>query len=592
MVQSHGNTLTSIRFYVFIGITVVIFVLLLYRIYDLQIRQYSDLSSEAVRNMYRQYNIPAPRGIIYDRYNRPLVYNQSNYDLEVYPFEINRDKKTWDNLAEILQVPVETLKERLENSMNGYYRPTKIASSLDFATVTRIQENLLELKGVILTSRPTRQYAPGITSGHLLGYTAEIDRNSMEILMSKGYHPGDFIGVKGVEKSYEEELRGVNGTRFVRVNALGMDFGEDYSKSIPVIPGNDLYLTINMDLQRYVESLLDTLPYSVTVLDYTNGEILAITSQPEFNPAIFSGSVDYDAWLALLNDPHMPLINRTVQGLYPPGSIFKLVTTVAAVNDKVILPSHQYFCSGSYRLGRRVYKCWNEGGHGTLDLYGAIERSCNVYFYQLIQEVGLDRWYHYGSAFKIGTLTGIGIPDEKTGILPNRDYLDNKYGQNGWTSGLLLNMVIGQGDVIVTPLDMARYVSIIASRGKISTPHVGRAIYDKQKGSLHTLSFPSDSLHEIKSTSWDVLHEGMRRVVAGEKGTAKIMNIPYLEMYGKTGTAQNPHGEAHGWFIGFVKNQHFPYAIVVFVEHGKSGSASAAPIARKVLEYFWEIKAF
>lgn len=592
MAQSHENTLTPIRYYVLIGITIILFGILLYRIYDLQIRRYSDLSSEAVENMYRQYNVPAPRGIIYDRYNRPLVYNQSNYDLEVYPFEIRQSEHTWDVLSDILNVSAETLKERMEKNMNGYYRPAKIASSLDFKTVSLVQEYQLELSGVTLTSRPTRQYAQGIHAGHLLGYTAEIDKNNIEILSNQGYRPGDLIGVKGVEKSYEKELKGINGTRYVRINAYGMDFGEDFSKSIPVIPGNDLYMTINMDLQNYVESMVDTLPYSITVLDYTNGEILAMTSQPGFNPAIFSGTVDRDDWMGLLNDPCKPLINRTVQGLYPPGSIFKLIGALAALDEKVISPGRTYHCSGVYRLGRRPYKCWKEGGHGTLDLYGAIENSCNVYFYNLIQEVGLDRWYRYGSKFRIGTLTGIDIPEEKSGIMPDRHYLDEKYGRNGWTVGLLLNMVIGQGDLIVTPIDMARYTCILATRGRIITPHVGRALYDKRKESLRMLSFPADSITGVSAQAWDVIHEGMRRVVAGENGTAKVANIPNLEMYGKTGTAQNPHGEAHGWFIGFAKNKQFPYAIVVFVENGKSGSGSAAPMARKIFEYFWKVSIF
>ncbi|HBY17648.1 MAG: penicillin-binding protein 2 [Marinimicrobia bacterium 46_43] len=592
MAQSHENTLTPVQYYILIGITIILFGILLFRIYDLQIRKYSDFSSEAVKNMYRKYNVPAPRGIIYDRYNRPLVYNQSNYDLEVYPFEIRQSEHTWEVLSEILHIPAETLKERMEKNMNGYYRPSKIASSLDFRTVSLIHEYQLELSGVTLTSRPTRQYAQGVQAGHLLGYTAEIDKNSIELLSNQGYRPGDYIGVKGVEKSYEKELKGINGTRYVRINAYGMDFGEDFSKSIPVVPGNDLYLTINKDLQNYVESLADTLPFSVTVLDYTNGEILAMTSQPGFDPAIFSGIVEMDDWLALLNDPCKPLINRTVQGLYPPGSIFKLIAVVAALEDYVISPSKEYHCSGSYRLGRRVYKCWKEAGHGALDLYGAIENSCNVYFYNLIQDVGLERWHRYGRAFRVGTLTGIDIPEEKAGILPDKRYLDEKYGRNGWTVGMLLNMVIGQGDVLVTPIDMARYTCLLASRGKIITPHVGRAIYDKKEEKLRMLSFPEDSVQGVHDRVWDVIHEGMRRVVAGENGTAKVANIPHLEVYGKTGTAQNPHGEAHGWFIGFVKDIQFPYAIVVFVENGKSGSGSAAPMARKIFDYFWKVSAF
>ncbi len=592
MAQSHENTFNATRYYVLIGISAILFSLLLYRIYDLQIRRYSDLSSEAVENMYRKYNIPAPRGNIYDRYNRPVVYNQSNYDLEVYPFEISRSELTWEILSQILEEPAEDLKERMKKNMNGHYRPAKIATSLDFKTVSLIQEYQLELSGVSLTSRPTRQYAEGIRAGHLLGYTAEVNRERMIHLRSEGYRSGDYIGVKGIEKYYEKELRGVNGTRYVRINAYGMDFGEDFTKTQQVIPGNDLYLTINLDLQRYVESLVDTLPYAAIVLDYTNGEIHAITSQPDFNPVIFSGTVSRNLWLDLLNDPCKPLIDRTVQGLYPPGSIFKLVAAAASVNEDIVSPSRTYQCNGFYRLGRRIFRCWKEGGHGSVNLLEAIENSCNVYFYNLIQEIGLNRWAQYGHYFRIGTLTHIDIPEEKPGIMPDVRYLDKKYGNRGWTSGLLLNMVIGQGDVLVTPVDIARYTCMLATRGKIIRPHVGRAVYDKKADSLRMLDFPADSLTELSPKTWEFLQEGMKRVVSGENGTAKVMNIKGLDIHGKTGTAQNPHGEAHAWFIGFSANPHFPYAIVVFVENGESGSSSAAPVARKIFDYYNRMRSF
>jgi penicillin-binding protein 2 len=592
MATSHDNSLTSLRYYILIGISIILFSILLYRIYDLQIRRYSDLSTEAVRNMYRKYNIPAPRGIIFDRYNRPLVFNQSNYDLEVYPFEISREEHTWDVLSRILNVSAEELKERMKKNMNGYYRPAKIASSLDYLTVSMIQEYQLELSGVILTSRPTREYIPGINAGHLLGYIAEIDQRTVELLSGEGYRSGDYIGVKGIEKSYEKELRGHNGTRFVRINAFGMDFGEDFSKTVPVTPGNDLYLTINLDLQKYVESQNDSLPYSVVVIDYTNGEIHAMASQPDFNPAIFSGTVSQEAWFALLNDPAKPLINRTVQGLYPPGSIYKMIAAIAALDENVISPDRKYHCSGSYRLGRRVFKCWKEAGHGSMDMVSAIENSCNVYFYNIIQEVGLERWVRYSQKFQVGTLTGIDIPEEKIGNLPDQKYLDGKYGKNGWTSGLLLNMVIGQGDLVITPIDMSRYICALATRGKIITPHVGRAVFNKNDETLKFLSFPSDSISGINARTWDLIEKGMRQVIAGANGTAKIAEIKGLKMHGKTGTAQNPHGEAHGWFIGYSANPLFPYAIVVFVENGKSGSSSAAPIAKRIMNYYWKASSF
>lgn len=227
-----------------------------------------------------------------------------------------------------------------------------------------------------------------------------------------------------------------------------------------------------------------------------------------------------------------------------------------------------------------------------MDMIEAIENSCNVYFYNLIQEIGLERWVRYGQMFKIGTLTGIDIPEEKAGNLPDQKYLDKKYGKNGWTIGLLLNMVIGQGDLVITPIDMSRYICALATRGKIITPHVGRAVFNKNDETLKLLSFPSDSITNINHRTWELIENGMRQVVAGENGTAKVTDIKGLKIHGKTGTAQNPHGEAHGWFIGYSANPLFPYAIVVFIENGKSGSSSAAPMAKNIMNFYWKASSF
>jgi penicillin-binding protein 2 len=585
---STENRLSLGRLYTLIILFIVLFIILSVRLYNLQITNYPDFATEAVNNMYRRVEIPAPRGIMFDRYSEPLVYNTSHFDVVIYPYVIRGDSAVWNRLSLILEKSVPELKKNYDRNYINRYTATRIESNIDFKMLSHIQEFRSVLPGVDVVSRPARKIRQGIISGHLFGYTGEINRDNINRYSQQNYKPGDIIGVKGLEKQYEQALRGKAGLRYIKVNALGQDFGEDFSKTSQPIAGNDLYLTIDAELQEYCESLYDGLSGGLIMMDYTNGEILAFVSKPDINPEHFSGGISHELWSSVLQDTLKPLFNRLVQAQYPPGSTYKMVSALAAIEENIITPDLTFHCSGSYRLGNRTFMCWKKEGHGKTDLYGAIKGSCNVYFYNLIQRVGLNNWVNYSAFFEFGRPSGIDLPEEASGILPDEKYMDSRYGRNGWGKGNLLNLAIGQGEVLTTPLQLVRYTAAIASQGKLLTPHLVRSIYDRNQDKLIYLSFPEKKIEQVSPKSWQIIIEGMKRVVQSSDGTARSVNIAGLDIHGKTGTAQNPHGEDHAWFIGFSGNPRFPYSFVVLVENGGSGSGKAAPVAKKMLQFYME----
>ncbi|MCK5521468.1 MAG: hypothetical protein KAI81_10170, partial [Candidatus Marinimicrobia bacterium] len=369
------------RLFIFILIDLILFAILGSRVYTLQIEKFSDFSNEAVNNMYREYEIPAPRGIIYDRYHRPIVYNTMNYDLAIYPYEFETYPENWERLASITGIDKEILQKRSKKNYISPYTPSKILSSIDFKMQSKIEEHLTDIPGIYLLTKPIRNVANGATAAHLLGYTNEINQRSINKYKASGYRSGDIIGIKGIEKSYEWNLKGNKGRRFTRVNAWGKDFGEDFSKSIEPRRGNDLFLTIDWQLQCFVEDLFKNIPGCAITLNYNTGEILSFVSKPDYDTGIFSRVLSENEWVSLTSDTLKPLFNRLVQAQYPPGSVFKMITAIAGLEEGIVSPEETHFCGGIYRLGKRSFKCWNLAGHGDINIIQALEGSCNIYFY-------------------------------------------------------------------------------------------------------------------------------------------------------------------------------------------------------------------
>lgn len=589
---SAQNFVTREKRNLFIAIVIVLFAILIGRLYYLQVIQYSKFVNLAEANRVRVVSIPAPRGIIYDRNGEILVDNSSQYNVNVIPYELRSSDKAFELLADILNLTKEEMEKRIEKNYQGPFLPAKIAEDVDFDVVSNIEEHKIELPGVLYFLEPIRSYPTKANLSHIVGYVREISKEDFENTKEQGYSIGDLMGWQGVEREYEQILKGRNGYRYLQVDAYGRIIGEiHHRKEILPEPGNDLYLTVDLGLQTFVESLVKDRKGAVIVMDSKSGEILSLVSKPDYPPGIFSGVIEPELWRNLISDPEQPLYNRSIQGTYPPGSAFKMIAAISALENDIVTTEWSVNCPGQYRLGRRVFKCWKPGGHGLMDMKSALINSCNVYFYNLIRKIDLNVWADYARTLGFGRLTNIDLPGESEGVVPDVEFLDSKYGVNNWTEGYKLNLVIGQGDLLVTPLQMTKYISILANHGEFANPHIGLKYYDRDNNQFIYFSHSTDSIRTISEATWEFIESALFGVVNDKNGTGIAARVEGLNVYGKTGTAQNPHGEPHSWFIGFSRSKESPnlsdsaIAICVLIEHGGAGGAAASSMASEIFSY-------
>jgi penicillin-binding protein 2 len=394
---------------------------------------------------------------------------------------------------------------------------------------------------------------------------------------------GDIVGKSGIELQYDNLLRGEKGVKFIQVDALGRELGEVYKETaVPPVPGPDLYLTLDLHLMNYADSLLGDRPGSVVALDPWTGEVFVLLSKPRYNPELFSGVMSPETWKQLQDDPDKPLLHRAIQSGYPPGSTIKMAILAAALESGTINERYMANCPGVFQLGRRPYRCWKPEGHGSVGVLKSLEESCDVFYYKVGLETGLDVLESMLKAFHFGSPTGIDLDSEIKGLVPGKDYYDRRYGPRGWTRGLIPNISIGQGELLVSPVQMARYAAILATRGRCPQLHIYGGLSPVGWQPFEEREFPYETLG-LHPETWDIIQEGMRRVLHGEHGTACWLN-PQTPMGGKTGTAQNPHGEDHAWFVAFAPYGNPQIAVSVLVEHGEHGSTAAAPIAVKLIQ--------
>jgi len=588
MYISH-NSITNIRKNILTIFFVLVFLVLIGRLYYLQIIKGPSYKGIAEANRVRVIPIEAPRGIIYDRNGKIIVDNKSQYDINVIPYELSHTARTDSILAKILGLDVVEINSRIKNNWRGQFVPIKIAEDVNVEVITNIEEHRLDLPGVVYSVKPVRSYPSGVQMSQSLGYVREISANDLIREKYKEYKQGDLIGWKGIERQYEHILKGTRGYNFIQVDALGREIGQVVDRdNIPPIPGNEMFLAIDLDLQIYIESLTEGYKAGIVVLDADNGEILAIVSKPDYDPELFAGVISSSTWDALMSDPDLPMFNRATQGTYPPGSTFKLIAVLTALETKAVDPDWSVRCYGQYRLGHRIFKCWQERGHGSMNMYEAVVHSCNVYFYNLIRRLDLNDWANMGKVFKFGTETGVDLYGESAGVMPDVDFLNRKYGEHGWTDGNKLNLVIGQGDILVTPVQMARFCATLASRGKLVQPHVGLKYIDRGSNETITFQAAEDSIQNISVDTWEFIEKAMADVI--NRGTGRAARVKDVPVLGKTGTAQNPHGDAHAWFIGYMKEQNQTIATAVLVEHGKSGGGIAAQIAGQIFNFIHQQK--
>jgi len=564
------------------------FSVIVVRLFHLQIYERSKYWNYSQKNRIRRLILRPPRGLIYDRFAEVLVDNSPIYSISAIPFESARNDTVIRLLSAILAESPLSIKTTLARA-EGRFSPVKLRRDVDFGTVVKMEERKLDLPGVVLEIDSKRSYPAGVQAPHIFGYIGEVSSSELAARKKEGLRMGDMVGKRGLEKVYDKQLRGRVGYDYIEVDALGREVRDITEQGeIPPKRGNDIYLTLDARLQLLAEQLFEDKRGGVVLIDVRDGGILAMSSEPHFDPQIFAGVVDGETWRKLVNDPGKPLYDRMIQSVYPPGSTYKLVLAAAALENDIIRPDYSTFCKGYVSLGARIFRCWKASGHGKVDLYDAIAHSCNVYFYRLSLKTGVDPWADFARRFGFGKPTGIDLLAESSGLVPDRVYLDRVYGKSGWSKGMLLNLGIGQGDLLVTPLQMAQFAMILANRGIYYRPHLLNRIYDVEHQEFINYRPERREVQGISQKTFDVLLEGMYRVVNMPGGTGRACYLPDVRVAGKTGTAQNPHGEPHAWFIGFAPFDNPEVAICVLVENGGSGGAHAAPIARKILRRYFD----
>lgn len=554
------------------------------RLVQLQIIEGSEYRLRSETQAIKQLTVEPVRGSMYDRNGKLIVNNAPSFTIQITPKDF--PKESLPALATILELPEKAIVEKLEKAPSRRL-PVKIYRDADFSMIAAIEENRSLFPGLDIVAESKRIYNFEGNAAHLLGYTKEISERQ---LATKGdyYRQGDIIGATGLESAYESFLRGQKGVEFAAVNIIGQRVARfnDGKNDVNAEDGFDLTLSIDIDLQDYAESLMAEYRGAIVAIDPSNGEVLAFVSKPDYDLRLFSGRTPPKLYAQLIQDEANPLFNRATLTRYPPGSVWKMLMAIAGLQEGIITPQSTIPCSGSFTFGGRSWKC--HGAHGATDVRKAIHGSCNVFFYQLSLKLGLANFTKYGAMFGFGAKTDFDIADgqESKGLLPSEAYFDKVY-PRGWPKGILVNLGIGQGELGVTPLQMAVYTATIANRGIHNQPHAVRSAYSKTMDTKQAIPYRSDTL-AINPAFWNPIIQGMYDVVNTPGGTAMGARVDSLSVCGKTGTAQNPHGKDHSWFVAFAPRDNPKIALCVMVENAGFGGAIAAPIAQKILtKYFF-----
>ena len=553
---------------------------LLSRYFFLQIIEHERYFSKSQVNSVKAQATYAPRGLILDRSGEVLVENYPTYILTVTPYQLDSKEEQFSIISDITNIPLENINQRYEKFYQGRFLPTVIAKNLTFSEISQIEERRLELSGFQYKRFDERFYRDALDDAHILGYLREIDRESLSSLdKSKFYRAGELVGWQGLEKQYENELRYSKGIEYIEVDTYGREISRINDNSIPAFPGNDLFITIDARLQEYSKSLLNDQKGVILVSNVDTGEILSMVSNPSYSMDIYRGETNENEWKNLLSDASKPIINRTISGLYPPGSSFKLITAFNLIENGLLDPEDNLMCDGSYTPpgSSRTFKCWKEDGHGLVDLNKAIAQSCNVYFYETVQLTNLKDWTKTAKIFGFNEVTEIDLPNELIGQIPDKEFFIKTYGRWGWSErGMLLNLTLGQGDILVTPLQSLRYINHIASKGKKTAKL--KLNLNKEVDFYHDI--------ELSNQTWDRVFNGLFDVVNSDGGSGwRARQNSDIKLFGKTSTAENPHGDPHAWFNGFFELNNQKFSIVVLVENGGGGGAVASPIAGKIVSF-------
>jgi penicillin-binding protein 2 len=573
------------------------------RLWYLQIAKGEYYNQKSQDNRIRIRRIRALRGIITDRNGEILADNTLGFNLEMIPENI--DKKQIEEIAELLSLQVEeldpqTVIEKYRKTPYGYrHRPVTLKKNLSRDELARVEARKFELTGIIIEIEPVREYPYDEDCAHIIGYLSFINERELELPAYADYARDDLVGRAGIEARYQEYLRGRDGRREVEVNARGRELSSHTVR--PAVAGRNLTLTIDIDLQQQAFELLDDQVGSLVAIDPDNGEVLAAVSTPSFSNNLFANRISAKDWKRINNDPLHPLRNRAIQDAFPPGSTIKPLIAAVALTDQAVTTETTFFCNGGMKLGRTRFRCWNRYGHGTVNLSRSLKESCDVYYYNLATRIAIDRIAAYGHEYGLGRLSGIELQNEIPGLMPTSSWKLKRV-HDQWYTGDSLAVCIGQGYLSATPLQIAAMYSVFANGGTYYPPHLVREVSTPGSGGAVAVSKKGRRV-EISPYNMKVIRKALWRVVNERHGTAWRSRIKKKEweMAGKTGTAQVVKQSLedlkkgkeipwrfrdHAWFAAFAPFDHPRIAVAVLVEHGGHGGSTAAPIAKKAIEFY------
>ena len=577
------------------------FAILAVTFWVLQVLQHQRYEEMAANNHLRTIPLRAPRGVVFDRGGRVLVENRYSFTIAIVREQATRLEETIVKVASVTGVPEAKIREAVQRRRREpLFRPLPIIEHATFAQVAAIKARHLEMPEVVVQQVPTRTYPTDGMAAHLFGYVGEIQENQIVSKEFGDLQAGAVIGQAGLEREYNAQLMGVDGSRFVRVNSVGREI-EPLNTEDPV-EGKRMRLTLDYDVQRALEDGFRALDFAgaAAILDPGTGEILAMTSLPAYDPNTFAVGIDGSTWSQLITDPRRPMTNRLVQGTYSPGSPFKIVMAIAGLESGVITPDTKFFCPGYGTFYGRAFKCNRPGGHGLMDVRHALEVSCNVFFYNVGDRLKIDQIHDYAAKLGLVGKTGIDLPGESESLVPSTAWKKKLFNQP-WYPGETISVAIGQGAVSVTPIAMATMIATVANGGHLVTPHLVRAVDAGNGSGWQNIEQPKPRASLTMSPeNWQAVRDGLWMVV-NAAGTGGRARIPGRDVSGKTGTAQvvslqnraiaaaKMDVRDHGWFVFFAPRDNPQIAGVIFAEHGLHGS-SAAPIAKHVIETFFAKK--
>jgi penicillin-binding protein 2 len=553
--EESGGTKES-RIRILSSLCLVLFVVYSVYLFFVQTVRGNEFRTRATRTYQQSNAIPAQRGEIYDRsYSVPFALNTDSFAVDLVPAELPADRResVFTQLSSMLGMPVEEIRRKVPPSYYYLYQSIEIVGSVPYATVSSLAERIDEFPGVSWHSKPIRNYPDTGSLSHIVGYVGDITKDELKLLYNQGYKSGDVIGKAGVEKLCDMMLRGKDGREYRVVDVKGKSIESEQGVVDPPVMGSNIILTIDSSIQKLAEKALGQRMGSAVVLKPATGEILAMVSYPWYNPNLFSGIDAGTEYAKLLSDPNTPLMNRAVQSSYPPASTFKAILTAGIIEEKAFPTDNKVLCPGEISYGDRVFKCWvHKPGHGRLDLKGALENSCDIYYWTVGRDfLGIERIVSYAKDFGYGKATGVDLPGEVEGFVPTPQWKERRFHEK-WLGGDTMNLSIGQGNLLVTPLQMADMMAMIVNDGVVYQPHVLKEMRDPSTGAVVQTTSPKEILRSrISKETFAAVREDLRGVIT--EGTAKFpVNTKAVQVAGKTGTAEvGLKDRWHSWFVAF-----------------------------------------